>query len=300
METPQQLEAAREASEARMIAVFGKAMERAPWSVCRIVGSRFGLAFFAAGRRRREMATANVRRAFPQLGESAARQIARRSAQNFGMSFCEFLHLRTASREEIHSYCEVDGLENFTGPLSNGRGAILATAHFGAWEVMGARAAQEFPLTVVVRLTHNRALLGHIKQVRRAVDIRMLHKNDPARASLKVLHDNGVLGIFPDQYAGDDAMRMNFFGHPTRVITSPARLSLATRAPIVPAYAIRRTPWLRDGRVVARVLPAYLCEKKEDRESAVQDGTRRLLDNIEDIIREYPDQWLWAHRRWRE
>ena len=246
------------------------------------------------------MATANVRLAFPHVGENAARQIARRSAQNFGMSFCEFLHLRTASREEIRDYCSWDGLENITDNFADGRGVVMTTAHFGAWEVMGARAAQEFPVTVVVRLTSNRALQNHIKTVRRAVNIEMLHKNDPARASLKVLRDNGALAIFPDQYAGDGATRMDFFNHPTRVVTSPARLSFTARAPIVPAYAIRRTPWLRDGRVVVRAVPGYRCEKQSDRESAVRDGTRWMLDQIEDIIREFPDQWLWAHRRWRE
>lgn len=292
---------ARSAIEKRLIGSFGRTMEAAPWSSCRLAGSWMGLAFFRGSRRRREIAIENVQRVFPDLSETAARRLARRSSQNFGMSFCEFLHLRTASAAEIREYCSWDGLEHILGSLTQGHGVMLTTAHFGAWEVMGARAVQEFPLTVVVRLTSNRALKSHIEDVRRAIGLDMILKSDSARASLGVLRANEGLAIFPDQHAGLDGASLPFLGHPTSVWTSPARLALSARAPIVPTFGVRRTPWLRDGRVVITAAPGMKLQRDQfaTREEAVLEGTRFIIRETEAIIRKHPDQWLWMHRRWR-
>lgn len=285
--------------EKHVIAGLGKTLERAPWSTCRRVGSVFGLAFYYGQSSRRAIAQSNLRLVFPDLPEREVQRLARRSAQNFGMSFCEFLHMRTASKAEIESYCQWDGLERIQNEFSGGRGVLLPTAHFGAWEVMGARAAQDFPLTVVVRLTSNQTLRAHIERVRAAIHVGMIHKDEPARASMKILHANQSLAIFADQHAGADGLLLPVFGIPTRVHSSPARLALATRAPIVPTFGVRRTPWLGDGRVVITASPALHLDRNGDREGEVLRGTNYVTARTEAIIRAHPDQWLWMHRRWR-
>lgn len=287
--------------EESLIERLGHAMERAPWATCRLTGAWMGLAFHAGSRNRRAIAQANLRLAMPHLSRARAGRIALRSAQNFGMSFCEFLHLRTASAREIHDYSEWRGLEHIEDGLAQGRGVMLTTAHFGAWEVMGARAAQEFPLTVVVRLTSNKALQAHVRRVRAEIHVGMILKSESPRASLKVLRANEGLAIFPDQHAGEEGALLEMFGLPTRSFTSPSRLALAARAPIVPTFAVRRTPWMADGRVVITASPGkYLHrEEHEDREEAILEGTRYILQETEAIVRRHPEQWLWMHRRWR-
>ncbi len=276
-------------------------MERAPWATCRLTGSWMGLAFFYGSRNRRAIATANLRLALPELSQARVQRVAMRSAQNFGMSFCEFLHLRTASAQEIHDYSEWRGLQHIERGLAQGHGVMLPTAHFGAWEVMGARAAQSFPLTVVVRLTSNKALQNHVKTVRQAIEVHMILKSESPRASLRVLHANEGLAIFPDQHAGAGGALLPMFGHITRAFTSPARLALAARAPMVPTFAVRRTPWLADGRVVITASPGkYLHEEEHaSREAAILEGTRFILRETEAIVRRHPEQWLWMHKRWR-
>ena len=283
-----------------LIRRLASTLERAPWSSCRRVGSWFGLAFFAAQRRRHSIAVGNIQLVFPEMSSRDAQQIARRSAQNFGMSFCEFLHLRTASAQEIRDYCEFDGLEHFQSALELGRGVILPTAHFGAWEVMGARIALEFPMTVVVRLTSNEALKNHIKTVRQAVGLEMILKNETGRESMRILRRNEILGLFPDQHAGRRGVLMPFFGHPTSVFTSPARLAITSRAPLVAAFGVRRSPWMSDGRVTIQVSPPLELSRGESREQSVLSGTRRILEEVEGVVRAHPDQWLWMHRRWRK
>jgi KDO2-lipid IV(A) lauroyltransferase len=294
----------REILETKLINLVAGGIERTSWDTCRHVGSYLGLLMFAALIRRRAVATANIRLAFPELSEAAARQIARRSAQNFGMTFCEFMRLRVATPEEIRAYVSIQNLENVQEGLSHGNGVLLLTAHLGNWELMGARAAQEFPLTVVARPTSNTGIEERILDIRRTVGIEVISKFDTGRASLKALRQNRALGILPDQHAGPEGALLPMFGHPTRMVTAIARLAILSGAPMVPGFGVRRGPWLRDGRIVAKTAPGIYLEKPVSRdpaarEAAVIAGTRRVVSELEKIMRQYPEQWLWMHKRWR-
>src|SRR5690606_23715068 len=118
------------------------------------------------GRHRHEVAVGNLQIAFPRLSRAACQRLARRAAQNFAMTFCEFLHLRTASPQEISEYSWIEGQEHIDKGLELGRGVLLLTAHLGNWEVMSARAAQEFPVTIVARPRTNAGVDEHIEEIR--------------------------------------------------------------------------------------------------------------------------------------
>ncbi len=298
------VQAATTMAQARLMSVVGQTMERASWAGCRRAGAWFGLAFFHAARHRRVIAIGNLQAAFPQLSEAGAARIARRAAQNFGMTFCEFLHLRTASAQEIRDYCSIEGMEHIEAGFARGRGIVLMTAHLGNWEVMGARVAQEFKLTAMSRPTSNVDVQSHLAGIRRAVGMNIISKFDTARPALRVLRDNGALAIFGDHHASKEEPLLPMFGRPTRVVSALARLALMSGAPIVGGFGTRRTPWLADGRIVTRVFPGFdVTSPSRDadaRAAAVLQGTRQGVELSERIISRFPDQWLWMHRRWRE
>ena len=289
----------RNSMETAAMGAVGRAFETLSFDACRYAGAWLGLGLYAALGQRRGIAVGNVRLA---LGVSRARanQIARRAVMNFGMTYAEFMHLRVASREEIRAYSWIEGLEHVESGFAAGRGAILLTAHLGNWEVMGARAAQEFPLTVVARPTENAGVQGYIDRVRAASGIGVISKFDSGRAPLRVLKNNETLGILPDQHAGTEGELLPMFGQPTRVWSAIARLAWMSGARVVPAFGVRRAPFLADGRIVAQVSPGWNVEKTGDRNAAILAGTRRTIEELERIIAANPDQWLWLHRRWRE
>ena len=291
----------RNSWETRAAYIVGQTLQNASWATCRRTGWWFGLLLFKALKKRRQVATNNVRLAFPELNEVAARQIARRSVQNASMTLFEFMRMASATPQEIKEYAEWDGVEHICGALEKGRGAILLTAHLGNWELMGALIAQSFPIAVVARPTSNEGMQHHILSVREHVGLKVISKHESARAALELLKKNQTLGILPDQYAGINGMMLPFFGHPTRVVSSVARIAMLSGAPIIPSFATRRTPWLSDGRIVARISPAYYIENDRKRRAELErEGTLRTIRDLENIIRTYPDQWLWLHRRWRQ
>lgn len=291
----------RNSWETRATTLVGGAMQNASWATCRRAGWWMGLLLFQGLKKRRQVAIDNVRLAFPEQSEMGARQIARRSVQNATMTLFEFVRLASATPQEINDYVGWDGKEHIVGALEKGRGVILLTAHLGNWELMGASIAQSFPLAVVARPTSNQGIQEQILRVRAHGGLKVISKHDGGRASLEELKKNHVLGILPDQYAGPDGMLLPFFGHPTRMVSSVARLSMMSGAPIVPAFATRRRPWLSDGRILTQASPGYIIEKdRQRREQIVREGTLQTIHDMENIIRRYPDNWLWLHRRWRD
>ncbi len=278
----------------------GTAMERASWADCRRLGSLLGLAYFSLGLKRRERAIRNVQLALG-FNPVQATRIARRSAQNWGMTTCEFLHLRGASPCEIRDYIATCDLEPLRLLLSQGRGAILVMAHLGNWEIVGTRLAQEFSLSCIVRPLSNSTMQEHMSDVRQASGMSLISKHGAARPSLKALKAGHALCILPDRHAGDGGALLPLFGHQTRFETAPARLALMSGAPIVPIFGVRRAPWLLDGRLQMRMgAPFWVrAEHREEREAAVIEGTRGVIASIEEVVRAHPDQWSWMLRRWR-
>ena len=288
----------RNTIETAALTSIARVCESLSFDACRYVGAWLGLGIYAALGRRRGVSIGNVRLA---LGVSKVRanQISRRAVMNFGMTLTEFMHLRVATASEVRAYSWIEGLEHIESGFAAGKGVILLTGHLGNWEVMGARAAQEFPLTVVARPTGNASVQAHIDAVRAAGGLGVISKYDNGRASLRVLKQNESLGILPDQHAGAEGELLPMFGQPTRVWGAIARLAMLSGARVVPAFGVRRAPFLADGRIVATVSQGWNVPKSGDRNAAVLQGTRQTVTELEQIISAHPDQWLWLHRRWR-
>ncbi len=293
--------AARGALEMRVASALGGALERASWAQCRQLGHLLGLTFFVVAKKRRELAIENIRHALgTNRGQSL--HIARRSAQNWGMTTCEFLHSPGVNEAEMRDYVQLRGEEHLERALAAGKGAILVTAHLGNWELLVARVAQCYPTAGVVRPLSNAAMQNHMSGVRRAYKLGLISKNAAARPGLRFLKTNGALVILPDRHAGSDGTLLPLFGRLTRFENAPARLAVMSGAPILMMHGARRAPWLRDGRIEGHISPGFqvLAASRADREEATLEGTRRVMAGLESMVRAHPDQWSWMLRRWRE
>jgi KDO2-lipid IV(A) lauroyltransferase len=293
--------ARRGAVEARISGAMGGAIERTSWEGCRRLGSLLGLSFFAVGKKRRELAICNLQMALG-VNRTQATRAARRSAQNWGITTCEFLHIPAATPEDIRDYVALEGLEHLEAALAGGKGAIVLTAHIGNWELLAARLAQLGPTAGIVRPLSNATAQRKMSSVRCGYGLELISKHAAARPSMKWLKKGGALVILPDRHAGGDGVSLPLFDRVTRFESGPARIAQMSGAPIVPIWGVRQDPWLSNGRIAAKILPSYTVPNpaREEREEAVLEGTRSVMASLEDIVRRHPDQWSWMLRRWRE
>ena len=207
-------------------------------------------------------------------------------------SMVMFARLPRLNAQNISCMIRYEGFEHFQEAKRRGKGALFATAHMGNWELSAfAHGLMTEPMNIVVRPLDNAAIDKFVEARRESGGNRIIAKKDGARQILKALKKNEAVGILIDQNVSlDEGVFIDFLGTPACAGTAFARLAAHTGAAVIPGFALWNE---HEQRYVLKFYP--LVEISGD---AVED-TRRVHAVIEQVIREYPDQWLWLHRRWK-
>ncbi len=264
-----------------------------------LAGSRAvgGLAYRLL-RRRARLAVSNVLRAGIAHDEAEAKRIARASFRHFAMLAVESLAAsRLLTPETLDQYVEMDMPPETRALMEDpSQGILFVTGHIGNWEVTGSAISLVKPLVAVARRMDNPLFRGLMRRrnPRRAMEIVEKHATDRL-SLLRALREGKGLALLVDQHAASNGVRVPFFGIPASTVTSPARLHLATRCPIVCGYGCRVAPMRHRIHYSAPIV----YSPTGDRDADVQRITADLNRRLEDFIRACPEQYLWSHRRWR-
>lgn len=247
--------------------------------------------------RQRLIATYNLRRAFPEKSGEEILRIVQGVYRNIGIVAAEFFDIPRLTKENILARVETEGVENCEKALAKGRGLLLFSAHFGNWELEAAAAALLIKPAVVIYRPLDSPLLDHlVLRVRSATGNIPLVKDHAMRPMIRALKQNGILGILIDQnMAWYEGVFVDYFGRPACTTDGLALLAMHTEAPVLPAYMVR----LPDGRYRLVFGPEVEVIRTGDRDADTLANTQRFTKVIEQIVRRYPDQWLWIHQRWK-
>jgi KDO2-lipid IV(A) lauroyltransferase len=239
--------------------------------------------------RLRRVAERNLAMALPAADPRRVIDGVFRSIARVLVAFARFPSIR---RDNVDLWLRCEGMEYYDQAIRAGRGVLFATAHLGNWELSAyAHALLASPMNVVVRPLDN-PLIDRLVENRRGLSgNRPLFKKDYARAILKALAANEAVGILVDQNASAaDGVFVDFFGTPACAGTGFVKLAARSGAAVIPGFAL----WSEEeGRYVLRFYPPIPMTGDPARD------TQALQSKIEEVIRAYPDQWLWIHRRWK-
>ena len=247
--------------------------------------------------RHRRVALQNLELAFPKWPLAERKRIAKQSFGNIGTAAVELATSAELDRESYLTRLDFEGWENFELAERAAKGVLLMTAHIGNWEALAqAPVLRGKPVAFVARPLDNPYLEQEIRRIRERFGNRTIMKRGAARQLIRTLRGGGVTGLLIDQRVHPNEGRAyDFFGHPAYTTPLMARLSLRTGAPVVPVFGIPVEGWKRC-RIVYRP-PIFPESNGED---AVDRLTMQYLRTIEEAICEWPELWLWAHRRWRK
>lgn len=245
---------------------------------------------------RLRLAQENLRQVFRDRFDAAQRrQIARRATVNICKTMIELLKMRHLTPQQVTEQVSLRGQQHLWAALERGKGVILLTAHFGNWELGGARlAAEGFPMAVIARDANEGFAARLINQARERHGERVLAREDLGEI-VRVLRDNRCLAILPDQHAAQGGIVVDFLGRPAATATGVATLALRIGCAVVPLFGPRQPNDSIDGYI----LPAVELIRTGDRDRDIRENTELINRIIGEQITKYPEQWLWLHDRWK-
>lgn len=245
---------------------------------------------------------ANLAAAYPEKSPQEIARILRDVWFNLGLTGAEYVHFdrlwdydpsrANAGRIEIAP----ETLARVRILRDDGRPALFFTAHFGNWELCAIAAAQlGLDSVAVYRPPNNARVAAAIRRLRAGVMGTLVPTSRAAMPRIvKALEEGRLVAMVVDQHFGQ-GVDITFFGRPCKANPTLARLARRFECPIYGARAIRLPNHRFRIETTAEIVPARDAEGRID----VRATTQRINDVIEGWVREYPEQWLWLHRRWR-
>ena len=234
------------------------------------------------------VAHANLRRALPELDAAARSRIVRGVWDNLGRTACEMPHAARLTWD-LDDDGALARLARTGGP------AIFITGHIGNWELLPRVAASNgAPLGILYRAAKNPHVDALIAKLRGAPPELLFPKGAAgARRAFGHLARGGVLGLLMDQKL-NDGIAVPFFGRPAMTAPAAAAYALRFRCPLLPAVIRRTGP--AHFRVV--VEPPMALPDTGHRQDDILALTTEINRTLERWIRDWPEGWLWLHRRW--
>ncbi|MHC4338721.1 MAG: lysophospholipid acyltransferase family protein [Planctomycetota bacterium] len=253
---------------------------------------------------RRKVAMANLGRAFPEWSEAERARTCRRSYEHFASVIVDLLfQRRMLTRQNSHDRVTLSGWvgkyfreHGVEGLRRRAHRILFMTAHLGNWEMgSGFFGLLGVKVAPVYRIPQNPFLARLVRKVRLSHQAEFIERRGAVQAMLERFERNENVGFLFDQEAGH-GLDIPFFGHAARTHKTPAVLALDYDVKVTFGVMIRRGDFLR------YELRGFLYEDFEhtgDRDKDLFDITHRLMGRLEEYIREYPEQYLWMHRRWK-
>jgi KDO2-lipid IV(A) lauroyltransferase len=261
------------------------------------MGRGFGILAFHLDRRHRFVALQNFSVAFPDAPAKKARETIRECYAFFGKYLFDILaSLRGIPSTRMNAF-EFEGLHHLEEAYAQKKGVLLCAAHWGAWELNAiAQGFKGYPLSVVARRLDNPYLEKLLKKFRASTGNSVIDKTEGYRPMLRALKEGKGVAILIDQnVTTDERIFVDFFGKPASTTPAVALLKLKTGAALIPAFPL---PLPGNGYRFIYGEPLDI-QLTGNRDEDVRRITQECTDIIERKIREYPQYWLWMHRRWK-
>lgn len=255
-------------------------------------GEKLGRLLYVAPfmKKQRTRALSNLEMAFPDWTATRREEVARNVFLHLGRVAGDFLRSTNRSDEETLASVTVEGFENAEKAMAMEKGIIAISGHFGNWERCAHWFACTFnKVTVVARDADDEGLQSHISRIRAETGVQVISRGRLTRVLIERLRANEIVGLMPDQNSPESFIP--FFGKLCGTVLGPTKLQKVTESPILPGFCVRIGP----GEYKMIFKPPILPNPGE----SVEEVMARVNLVLEETIREYPDQWLWIHDRWK-
>jgi putative lipid A biosynthesis acyltransferase len=248
-----------------------------------------GLLGYYLIKKRRVLTIDNIKRAFPEKTDKEVIRIAKESYKTMGKMVMTSIFLEDITTNG-HTVIENEELI-LKACEDNKKAVIIVSLHLGGFEAGSImRSIRKF--YAVFRRQKNRKLNDLMTEWREKGGLHSIPLRD-SEALNSALKNKTLIALASDHHADD--VEIEFFGRKTTAVSGPVLLGLKHKIPLVLSYAIF------EGNTVKVINKKILeIEKKENLKATVKYNMQKIFYEFEEIIKEYPEQYMWQHKRWRD
>jgi KDO2-lipid IV(A) lauroyltransferase len=236
----------------------------------------------------------NIRMAFPNENEAWHREVRSGMWREIGRMAGEFPHMGKFVKKLATGEVEFRGRDRVEATL--GKGAVFIGGHFSNWEITSLCLAQADPGShFTYRPANNPIIDKYIVETRRAfgLELQAAKGKEGGMGLLRSLMKGRSVALMNDQKY-NKGLAAPLFGYDCMTADGPTRLALRFKVPLIPITGRRIGP----KKFVATAYPPIALDYDNPSDAAVYAGVEAINRFMEERIREAPEQWFWAHRRW--
>jgi KDO2-lipid IV(A) lauroyltransferase len=252
--------------------------------------------------RLRHVGLRNLELAFPEKNVAERVQILKAAFRNLGRVMATVSKFREVDAGNISDFIEYNVDPAFVAEYeqikAEGRGRILVGGHLGNWELQAFSYSILFePISFLARKMDNPRIEEMILAIRTRFGNQQIDKTNSALQVMRILRNGGTIGVLADVNSHPkEGVFVPFFGIPACTASGVAMLAIRTNAVILPVFAIwderRGKYFMAHGEIIEPI-------NSGGRQRDIEEITARFVAETERIIRAYPEQWIWIHRRWK-
>ncbi len=277
--------------------LFAKLFQVLGLKISRRLASLVALIFYYIVPIRKSTVIKNLRIAFPEYSNEKIKEISFKVYKSFSIFFIEILVFPKLNNKKIESEIEFSDPDLVIKKFNEGKGLIILSAHFGNWELIppaiGARLGIN-GLTIVKPL-RNPYVDKWMNHLRTRFGNEVIPLGISLRKTYQSLKEKKMIGIAADQRGPEEGVRVKFFNTEVPVYSGPSVLSLKTGAPILSLLAVRQKDY-KYKIIVKEIDKNSLSENFDD---SVIELTQRHTLHLQNMIKKYPEQWFWMHKKWK-
>lgn len=251
---------------------------------------------------RQDVILSNLEIAFPEWSQEQKTQIARSSIYKMTQGAALIFTVPFWTESDLRENIIFHGEEHFKKALAQKKGVLLLSLHLGAGDLAAsAMVMKGNPISIITKRFKNKLVDDLWFSVRQGQGVQFIeaHGRNTAFDILKGLKRNESVCFVVDQFMGKPyGIETTFFGRKTGTAYGLALFYMKTKAPIVPIY----TYLDNNEKINICYDPALDVEPliSEDKEASILSMTQLFNDKLEEIIRRFPEDWMWVHRRWKD
>lgn len=263
-----------------------------PYKVLLQLGRGLGGVMYRLASSRRKIAARNLELCFPQMPDAEREALLKENFASTGITFFEMAIAWWWPAERLRRLGSIEGLEHLRQAEADGQGVILMALHFTTLEMGGGLLGMAQNMYGMYR-PHKNPLFDYVQRRGREQRLLGVIGRDDVRGMLKLLRAGGVVWYAPDQdYGAQRSVFVPLFGVPAATVTATSKFARMGRAQVIP-FTQQRLP---DGQGYRLVIHPPLADFPTDSEKA---DCLRVNQWIEQAISQCPEQYLWAHRRFK-